>query len=568
MSRPRSVPQGHVQVKVLPKDPLIARQKGLWPVELTLPAPSIGDGPTSARVVVVDYNADLDEQFEPARLLKGGAGFAGIARLRNSDILESFTFHQVNVWAIIERALNMLESKYLLARPIPWASQLGRLIVLPHAGYDENAFYDRDTGALHFFYCEGTDGKPVFTCLSHDIVAHELGHAVLDGLKPYYNEVSSPETAGFHEYFGDALAMISSLSDREIAKIVTEGAPERLQARTVVSAIASEFGAAVRGIPSEQYLRGAWKLRSMKQLRGTYEEHDWSEVLTGAFYGLLRYVYRKHLQDLKPKGARRATRHDTIQALFRAANQTANIMFRAIDYCPPVDLRYDEYARAVFAADRVAYPIDKYEVRSELERIFGQRGIRCEGDDADDNADMRQNIRSKLIDVDIDVVASTPADAYRFLDSHRELFGIPYEANFAVTSVYRTNKFAKSGYRPPREHIIEFVWSEDVRLEGKRFGALTDTFMPLYCGGTLVFDGQGNFLHIALVLPTDTRRKALKDYASYLVRSGSLGVSDGIKAIGAPGSEGKRIQASIENGRAKLVRVAAMRHARTNGVSK
>jgi hypothetical protein len=567
MSARRRPPIGHVRVKVLPKDPLVARQENLWPVELTLPAPTIGDGPTSARVVVVDYNADLDERFAPARLLKDGSGFEGIARLTNSAILDDFTFHQVNVWAIVERALNMLESKYLLARPIPWASQLGRLIVLPHAGYEQNAFYDRETGALHFFYCEGPDGKPVFTCLSHDIIAHELGHAVLDGLKPYYNEVSSPETSGFHEYFGDALAMISSLSDREIAKIVTEDAPERLEARTVVSAIASEFGAAVRGIPSEQYLRGAWRLRSMADLRGRYEEHDWSEVLTGAFYGLLRHVYRKNLQALRPKGSRRATRQEAIQSLFRAANQTANVMFRAIDYCPPVDLRYDEYARAVFAADRVAYPMDRYAVRSELERIFERRGIRCDTDDSDDNAEMRRDIRRKLIDVDIDHVASTPADAYRFLDTHRTLFGIPYEANFAVTSVYRTNKFAKSGYRPPREHIIEFVWSEDVRLEGKRFGTLSDTFVPLFCGGTLVFDGQGNFLHIALVLPADRRRKELRDYTAYLVRSGSLAVSDGLKGLGAPGSQGKRIQASVENGRTKLARVAAMRHARPNGRS-
>ena len=27
------------------------------------------------------------------------------------------------------------------------------------------------------------------------VITHELGHAILDGLKPYYNEVSSPSTA-------------------------------------------------------------------------------------------------------------------------------------------------------------------------------------------------------------------------------------------------------------------------------------------------------------------------------------------------------------------------------------
>src|SRR5262249_4695578 len=146
-------------------------------------------------------------------------------------------------------------------------------------------------------------GKPVYTCLSHDIVAHELGHAVLDGLKPGYNEVSSPETAGFHEYFGDAIAMLSSLSNPELARLVTQDAPARLSAKNVVSAIASEFGAAIRGVEKKDYLRGAWNNRKMKDLRGTYEEHDWSEILTGVYYDLLQYLYERNLQDITKNGA-------------------------------------------------------------------------------------------------------------------------------------------------------------------------------------------------------------------------------------------------------------------------
>ncbi len=86
----------------------------------------------------------------------------------------------------------------MLARAVSWASQAGRLILLLHAGYQENAFHDRGTGALHIFYFGGPDGLPLYPYLSHDVCAHELGPAVLDGLKPYCNEVSSPETAGFH----------------------------------------------------------------------------------------------------------------------------------------------------------------------------------------------------------------------------------------------------------------------------------------------------------------------------------------------------------------------------------
>jgi hypothetical protein len=180
-------------VKILPKDPLVARTHGLWPVDATIASVTVGDGPTSARVAVVDYNRDLDARFASAKLLKDGSGFYGIVGLKNDRSLDNFNFHQVNLWPIIEQILTLLEDDGALGRPVPWEPGLGRLLVMPHAGYQDNAFCDRSTGAMHLFYFDGPDGKPVYTCLSHDMIAHELGHAVLDGLKPGYNEASSPE---------------------------------------------------------------------------------------------------------------------------------------------------------------------------------------------------------------------------------------------------------------------------------------------------------------------------------------------------------------------------------------
>ena len=574
----KRLPAGSVRVKILPKDPLIARTKDLWPRDDVVTSPTVAHGPTSARVAVIDYNADLDVRFAPARLLRDGSGFRGIASFKRSRLLDDFAFHQVNVWAIIEQTLGKLEDERALARPIPWASGLGRLLVLPHAGYQENAFYDRSTGALHFFYFQGPDGAPVYTCLSHDIITHELGHAVLDGLKPCYNEVSSAETAGFHEYFGDAMAMMTSLQTRDIALLVTKKAPKRLDAKNLVSAIASEFGAAIHGIPDEDYLRGAWNKRTMSDMKGKYEEHDWSEILTGTYYDLLQYLYvrnQKDLEDDSPNGAGNGTgkaarkgtigqrQNRSVRALMRAAGQTANVMLRAIDYCPPVDLRYDEYARALMRADEVAYPVDGYGIRAELERIFKRRGLNPRREEFEERAAIGRKLRQhEDSDGDIQAITATPADAYRFVDKHRELFQIPYNANLNVSSVYRTKKLAASGYRPPQEQIIEFTWSEDVRLQGKAFGSLSRTLLPLYCGGTLVFDSNGNFLHMALVLPTAERKKSLLAYVKYLVREGELGITDGTRGIGAPGAGSYRISATIAGERLCLQRNAAMRHRR------
>ncbi|QSX74006.1 hypothetical protein HIV01_012340 [Lysobacter arenosi] len=559
-STKREPSPGKVRVKILPKDPLVARRDSLWPIQIDIDCPTPGTGPTGPHSVVVDYNADLDVLFAPAVLQKNGS-YKGIAALSGEKLLENFQFHQVNVWAIVERTLAMIEDEFLLGRTVPWATQSGRLLLIPHAGYDQNAFYDRASGALHFFYFEGMDGKPVYTCLSHDIIAHELGHAVLDGLKPGYNEVTSRETAGFHEYFGDAVAMMASLGTRETARVVTRGGPEKLDPMNVVSAIASEFGAALRGLPDAAYLRGAWNNRKIdKNLLKTFEEHDWSEVLTGVYYDLLEYLYPRIRKALEQEnGAVTDTgraEYYSMKALIRAATITAGVMFRGIDYCPPVDLRYDEYARAVLRAQEVAYPYDVMGIRKKLRELFDARGIALPTEEADVRAQVQYALRGRNIAEE----ASTPADAYRFLDRHRDLFRIPYAANLSVTSVYRTNKQTKSGYRPPKEHVIEFTWSEDVKLSGARFHGLNGTFLPLWCGGTLVFDANGNYLHAALVPSTPQRIRELKDYAAYLVQSGNLAIADAMAGIGAPSIGGAAVSATVDRGRVCLKRNAAMRH--------
>jgi hypothetical protein len=68
-------------------DPLLARTQNLWPVDAKLDCLTASDGPMSARVAIIDYNADLDARFAPAELLKDGSGFRGIAGLSNDKIL-------------------------------------------------------------------------------------------------------------------------------------------------------------------------------------------------------------------------------------------------------------------------------------------------------------------------------------------------------------------------------------------------------------------------------------------------------------------------------------------------
>lgn len=66
--RANGPPKNTAGVKMLPKDALAASMDNLWSVEVDIEALTAGDGPSSTRVCVVDFNADLDTVFAPAEL--------------------------------------------------------------------------------------------------------------------------------------------------------------------------------------------------------------------------------------------------------------------------------------------------------------------------------------------------------------------------------------------------------------------------------------------------------------------------------------------------------------------
>jgi len=542
-----------IRAEIILKDPLVEEEiptLGRDFVEIKDEA-CIGTGPTSSRIAVIDYNGALDRVFKGAELHHDKTRFKTGRRPLERD----FHFHQVNAWAIIHKTLALLENPDVLGRRIPWAFEWGRLKVLPHAGYWENAYYDRGTGALHFFYFEGRcSGRPVFTCLSHDIVTHELGHAVLDGLKPYYNEVTSAATGGFHEYFGDAIALTAALDHRKVIVEVAGRQDQVLSTTSLIANIGQQFGqglAAEYGSIADAYLRTAQNNKTMDDLVGVYEEHDYSEVMTGAYYDLLENVYT-HL--IEQKDSRKG--NDRVAALYNAARVVRRMMLRAVDYCPPVDVRYFDYAQAVFRADKMAYPIDAEEYRNMWAGVAKGRKIIRESGELDPKPAIHN---SDLRNLDIDNLAASTTDAYDFIDSNRGVLGLSPTADFRVINLYRTKKISSDDYRVPQEIIIEFVWASEIKLTGRDFGPLRNGFLPLWCGGTLVFNREGNLLHYTVKQDDDARREDLFQYARYLVREGYLAIDDGERGLGAAAGA-RKFTATIENGRVSLSKQAAMRH--------
>jgi hypothetical protein len=136
-------------------------------------------------------------------------------------------FHQQMVYAVAMRIIRDFESA--LGRLVLWAPRrpstpreeyVPQLRIHPHALREANAYYSPDRRALLFGYfpapagVEGAGGPrlTVFTCLSHDIVAHEVTHAILDGIHRRFAEPTNPDVLAFHEAFADIVALFEHFS--------------------------------------------------------------------------------------------------------------------------------------------------------------------------------------------------------------------------------------------------------------------------------------------------------------------------------------------------------------------
>ena len=129
-------------------------------------------------------------------------------------------FNQVNAFYYVTLTLRMYEK--FAHRQIPWAFTSPRITINPHVGEGLNAYYDEDNRMIGFYSFQHSDGEIVNTAQSADVVAHEAGHAVLDGLRDLYNQSFGLGALAFHESFADMSAVLVALQDDELVRRLLE----------------------------------------------------------------------------------------------------------------------------------------------------------------------------------------------------------------------------------------------------------------------------------------------------------------------------------------------------------
>ncbi|MGH7461175.1 MAG: hypothetical protein ACREMA_09115, partial [Longimicrobiales bacterium] len=192
------------------------------------------NGPRDARI-----NINLPGTTPVARNVNGDFIFP-VSTSPEADCAHTF--------AVVREALTLFE-RLQGGVPIRWAwntsGNTDLLTVHPREGVTPNAFYSRGEKALKFFFFTPSGAtQPVFTCRSLDIVAHETGHAILDGLKPGWLGIGNPpQTGALHESFGDLTALFLALSQLDQVESFVALTKANLHEKNFLAALAEQFGA-------------------------------------------------------------------------------------------------------------------------------------------------------------------------------------------------------------------------------------------------------------------------------------------------------------------------------------
>jgi hypothetical protein len=374
-----------------------------------VPWESISPGPVGEYLEVVDYDPSCDCLYRPVDL-----DDHYILAQNGLDPSESDPmFHQQMVYAVAMTTIKNFEKA--LGRKIQWSPHayraqnkyatdfVKRLRIYPHALREPNAYYSPLKKSLLFGYFSSMPDSPgvmlpgetIYTCLSHDIIAHEITHALLDGMHRRYVEATHVDSLAFHEAFADIVALFQHFTFPEVLRAQIAKTRGDLGSENLLGQLAQEFGKAIGHYGSLRDALGSYSTETGKwephrpnpnEYLNVKEPHDRGAILVATIFDMFLNIYKKRISDLRriasggtgilPAGS---LHPDLVNRMAKEASKTAghvlNMCIRALDYCPPVDINYGDYLRALITSDFDLVDDDDLEYRIAMIEAFQKRGI-------------------------------------------------------------------------------------------------------------------------------------------------------------------------------------------------
>ena len=394
--------------------------------------PFFADGPVTRRLAVIDFDPRTGAALPPVRLVPPASG-ATLYRYDlpdGPDVLTSREFLALNAFGVAMRTIRLFEGQEVLGRTITWGFDGPQLLILPRAGRTPNAYYERQSRSLQFFVFDA-DGRDVYLSLSRDVVAHETGHAVLDGLAPDLYHALSPQGLAMHEGLADITAALIALSSGRLRATELLRTGGHLSRATAFSKIAEEFGKAKDPGHQAEALRQLVNDASLDPAAGdryvaSRRPHILCNVLTGALWKLFLAIYDDRVR-IATDEQHLGTEPAQGLALGIATEQFKASVLRSLDYLPPGELTFADLGRAILASELASFP-DAVTSPRVIRDEFVTRGMATARElELDD-----PGASSAFLDQDLSVLASSDWAAYDFANRHRDLFGAPDDAPFRV----------------------------------------------------------------------------------------------------------------------------------------
>lgn len=370
-------------LKIYSTDPLVGSEPSQR-ITLDIPNEKLVPGPAGSRIQVIDYDGVNKIYYPPVNLDDPAILMQNGLEPSESDP----RFHQQMVYAVSMKVLENFDRA--LGRRVTFHRNRP-LRLFPHAYNAPNAYYHPKTHAIYFGYFQASRSKPgqnlpgqlVFSCLSHDIIAHEVTHALVTRLRRYFNEASNEDVLAFHEGFSDIIALFQHFSYVDILKAAITKTGGDLKTPGLLVNLAEQFGQAMG---TGKALRSALSHRSKALSSTISDEHERGSILVAAVFDAFFQIYQKRIRDLIRISTRGATslpetdlHPDLVNRIANEAARTASdlltICIRAFDYLPPVDITFGDYLRALVTADYELSPSDEFGVRACIIDAFRNRHI-------------------------------------------------------------------------------------------------------------------------------------------------------------------------------------------------
>lgn len=556
--------------------------------EITYKVPweSVGAGPIGEYVEVVDCDPASKYFYAPVNLNDERV----LAQMGLPPSEGNPQFHQQMVYAVAMTTIDRFERA--LGRKAFWADHVvrktgarkngtpmtgpfvQRLRIYPHALRMANAYYSRRKGSLLFGYFPATEdrssgqfpGGIVFTCLSHDVVAHETTHALLDGFHEHFMEASNPDILAFHEAFADIVALFQHFSFPDVLAHQIAKTRGDLQTENLLAQLAAQVGLA-RG--THGALRDAignydpatkrWILHTPDptELDRVTQVHARGAILVAAVFDAFLSIYQHRSRDLLrlasggtgvlPQGE---LHPDLVNRLAheaaRSAGHVLTMCIRALDYSPPVDLTFGEYLRGLITADMDLMPDDQHHYRVAFIEAFRRRGIyprhvrtlsedslrwaRPEEDPTLAPGEMESRLRTFIEKIDL----RRHVDRLRYLKTRREIWSESREIRadlhdaiknevIKVPILQTLTGLALSGYSPPPGvkmakgrpvFAVKSIREARRQTEGGR--VLNQVFITLLQTETLHHEGRRIPIRCGSVLVIDLDEERV----AYVIRKG------------------------------------------------